>query len=177
MAFLLLLAQTPPQLCGVPEDGSLPPQYKSLNPWSIGSRADLIDKILCLFVLSYLGAAWDTEARSLICLTWTSLRVENWPALLSDTVRWWTTHSHLGLKILAEMQQTAQRLGRKARENFFFEKPELGKASTYIWEFRNPNICPRKVRCSEKTIECSKLLPLADLYSQCKQEVKSNSEL
>ena len=120
MAFLLLLAQTPPQLCGVPEDGSLPPQYKSLNPWSIGSRADLIDKILCLFVLSCLGAAWDTEARSLICLTWTSLRVENWPALLSDTVRWWTTHSHLGLKILAEMQQTAQRLGRKARENFFF---------------------------------------------------------
>lgn len=73
MAFLLPLAQTPPQCCGVLEDGSPPTQCKSLTPWSIGSRADLIDKILCLFVLSSLGAAWDTNARCLICLTWSSL--------------------------------------------------------------------------------------------------------
>lgn len=117
--FLLPLAPPPPQLAGVLEGGSPPTQCKTLTPSSIGSRADLIGKILCLSVLSSLGTAWDTYARSLVCLTWNSLRVEKWPALLRNIVRWGKTHSQLGLKITAETQQTAQRLGRKAGENCF----------------------------------------------------------
>lgn len=46
----------------------------------------------------------------------------------------------------------------------------------YIKEFREPHTCPGKVRCSEKTIDSPKLLPLADLQFQCKQEVKSKSK-
>ena len=119
MAFFLPLAQTPPQLCGVLEDGSPPTQCKSLTPWSIGSRADLIDKILMLFSLSSLGAAWDTskvsdlpnleltQGRQLASITLKHCKVTNNP-------------QPPGAKNFGWDATACPKAGKKSWEDFFF---------------------------------------------------------